>query len=168
MQLASPKSEVGPIWYLHESLGSRWNPNLLQVLKVTAGMPQLITQSYIGWLTEATVTHLEFSEVLICSEHRADITPTEDIVTWSVRRKEMFSRILSTQVIHNIRRIYLLGHENSDLAQPLTRENNIHQGSLIFIILNQGQWSPLCPGDIRQCPETFLVATAYGRGTSAI
>lgn len=91
MQLASPKSEVGPIWYLHDSLKSRWIPNLLKLLKVTAGMSQMITQSYIGGLTEATVTHSEFSEVLICSEHRADITPKEDTVTWPVRRKEMSS-----------------------------------------------------------------------------
>lgn len=68
----------------------------------------------------------------------------------------MFSRILSTQAIQNIRKNYLPGHKNSDIAQPLTRQNNIHQVSFIFIILNQGDCCPLCPGNIRQYPETFF------------
>lgn len=62
---------------LHGRLRSRRGADLLKLLKATPGVLQMIAQGHKGRPGEVTVTHSEFSEVLIRREHGADVIPIE-------------------------------------------------------------------------------------------
>lgn len=72
---------------LHGRLRSRRDSNLLKLLKATPGVLQMTAQGHEGRPREVTVTHSEFSEVLICREHGADVIPIEQPVTCPGRKK---------------------------------------------------------------------------------